>query len=64
MSAPSKTYRVYRFDEARRDVTADFIKAAHDHEAIAKAEALAAAKCEIWDGKRLVASLEREQPST
>lgn len=62
MSAPSKIYRVYRFAEAPKAVTADFIKAAHDHEAIAKAEELAAAKCEIWDGKRLVASLEREQP--
>jgi hypothetical protein len=62
MSPPFKTYRVYRFDEAPKAVTADFIKATHDHEAIAKAEALAAAKCEIWDGKRLVASLEREQP--
>ena len=64
MSAPPKTYRVYRFeDDTRKSVTADFIKAAHDHEAIAKAEELAAAKCEIWDGKRLVASLEREQPA-
>jgi len=64
MSAPPKTYRVYRFDKAPKAVTADFIKAAHDREAIAKAEALAAAKCEVWDGKRLVASLEREQPSS
>jgi hypothetical protein len=43
-------------------VTADFLKAAHDEEAIALAQACAATKLEIWDGKRLVAQLERQQP--
>jgi hypothetical protein len=62
-AAQSKTYRVCRFDPAKKSVSADFIKAAHDREAIAQAKAYAAAKCEIWDGKRLVASLEREQPA-
>ena len=62
MSAPSKTYRIYTFDLALSAVSADFIKAASDDEAIAKAEADGfGSKCEIWDGKRLVATLEAER---
>jgi hypothetical protein len=61
MSAPPKTYRIYCYDMGQKSVTADFIKAAHDEEAIAKAEACAASKCEIWDGKRLVAQIEAER---
>jgi hypothetical protein len=62
MSSPVKTYRVYCFDAAQKNVTADFIKAASDEEAIAKAEAAGyGTKCEIWDGSRLVAELESER---
>lgn len=62
MSAPLKTYRVYCFDVARKMVTADFIEAADDEEAIASAEAAGiASKCEIWDERRLVAQLEGER---
>jgi hypothetical protein len=59
MSTPTKTYRVYCFDAAHRVLTADWIEAASDEEAIAKAEAQGfGSKCEIWDGRRLVADLE------
>lgn len=62
MSSPNKTYRVYCFDAARRMVTADFIDAVSDEEAIAKAEAKGfGSKCEIWDGRRLVAELAEER---
>lgn len=61
MSAPPKTYRVYAYDMGQNSVTADFVKAADDEEAIAKAQACAASKCEIWDGKRLVAQIQAER---
>jgi hypothetical protein len=62
MSGPNKSYRVYCYDAEHKVVTADFIEAASDEEAIAKAEAAGfGSKCEIWDGKRLVASLEAER---
>lgn len=61
MSIP-KAYRVYCYDLGRKAVTADFIRAGHDDEAVAKAaQAYAGCKCEIWDGKRLVAQLEAER---
>ena len=62
MSAPQKTYRVYCFDSAHNVVTADFIEAASDEQAIAIAEASDfGSKCEIWDGRRLVAQLDGER---
>ena len=62
MSAPTKTYRVYAFDLARKEVTADFIKARSDEEVVAAVEAAGfGSKCEIWDGKRLVAQIEGER---
>lgn len=62
MSEPQKRYRVYCYDGASKVVTADFIKASSDEEAIAKAEARGfGSKCEIWDGKRLVAQLGQER---
>lgn len=62
MSSPMKTYRVYCFDAAHKIVTADFVEAASDEEAIALAEAQGfGTKCEIWDGKRLVAQLEDDR---
>jgi len=61
VSAARKTYRIYSYDVAQKSVTADFIKAAHDDDAIAQAEASMASKCEIWDGNRLVAQLNAER---
>lgn len=62
MSVPPKAYRLYSFDLATKTVTADFIKASSDEEAVARAEATCpAAKCEVWDGKRLVAQIEGER---
>jgi hypothetical protein len=57
-----KTYRVYCFDAAHKVVTADWLKAPNDEEAIAKAQAQGfGTKCELWDGKRLVAQLQDER---
>jgi hypothetical protein len=64
MSAPIKTYRVYCYDGARKIVTADFVEASSDEEAIAEAEARDfGSRCELWDGKRLVAELQEERRS-
>ncbi len=61
MSASLKTYRIYSFDMGQKSVTADFIKAVHDDDAVAQAEACMMSKCEIWDGRRLVAQLDAER---
>lgn len=62
MSEPSKIYRVYSFDIERKAVSADFVKATSDEDAVAKTrEAGFGSKCEIWDDKRLVAQLEGER---
>ena len=59
MSSPLKTYRVICFDAALKIVSADFLKAVNDEEAIAIAEAAGfGTKCEIWEGHRLVARLQ------
>ena len=64
MSAPQRSYRVYCFDAARKLVYADTLEASSDEEAIAKAEASGFGdKCELWDGKRLVAQLEASRRS-
>ncbi len=61
MSAARKIYRVYCYDAAHQIVTADWIDAGSDGEAIAEAKARGfASRCEIWDGKRPVAKLEAE----
>ena len=53
-----KSYRIYSYDGAHYIVTADIIEAATDEQAIAKAEAGGfGSKCEIWDGRRMVAQL-------
>jgi hypothetical protein len=58
MSDLQKTYRVYCFDGIKGMVTADWIKAATDEEAVAKAEAKGfASQCEVWEGRRLIAEL-------
>ena len=62
MSQPSKTYRVYWFDALLPKVDADSIEVASDAEAIALVEAGGyGSKCEIWDGRRLVAQLDGER---
>ncbi|MFL6752756.1 MAG: hypothetical protein ACJ8D5_09915 [Sphingomicrobium sp.] len=62
MSAAPKLYRIYCFDAVLRTVTSDWLEAASDEEAIAKATAAGfGSKCEIWDGARLVAQLEAER---
>lgn len=59
---PLQTYRVYWFDSMRHSVTSDWIKAASDEDAMAQAVAAGfGSRCEIWDGKRLVAQLEEER---
>jgi len=59
MSNPNKTYRVYCYDGSHAIVTADWLDAANDEEAIAKARARGfGTKCEIWESARLVASLD------
>jgi hypothetical protein len=58
MSSSLKTYRVYCLDASREMVSADLIQAASDEDAIAQAEAAGfGAQCEIWENRRLVASL-------
>ena len=62
MSAPQKAYRLYCFDGARKIVTADWIEAVSDEDAIARAEtACFGPKWEIWEGNRLVAQLEDDR---
>lgn len=65
MPPPQKTYRIYCYDAAQKVVTADWLKAANDEAAIAKAHAKGfSSKCELWDGERLVAQLEADGSST
>ena len=62
MSPPLKTYRVYSYDVGRKIVTADFIKAADDADAIAMAQAADfVGKRELWDGRRMVAQIDGER---
>ena len=62
MSGPQKTYRVYCYDADRHVVSVDEIRAADDEDAIAKAQAQGfGTKCELWDGRRLVAQLQDER---
>ena len=61
MSDPEKRYRLYCYDAEHRVVTADWLEAGDDESAIAAAhEAGFGTKCEIWDGKRLVAQLSED----
>lgn len=62
MSEPPKTYRLYAFDGVHQILSAEFIEAAGDEEAMASAEALGLGrKCELWDGRRMVAQIEAER---
>ena len=59
MSHLPKTFRVCCYDAARQIVTQDWIEAASDSEAIAKAEAMGyGTQGELWDGNRMVARLD------
>ncbi len=56
------TYRLYRYDADLQIVSADWLDAANDEDAVGKAYAQGfGAKGELWDGKRLVAHLEAER---
>lgn len=62
MSKLPKIYRVYSFDIERNAVSAEFVNAVSDEDAIASTkEAGFGSKCEIWEGRRLVAQLEAER---
>ena len=61
MSTPQKIYRICSYDALRQILSADFIEAPNDVEAVAAAHAAGfGTKGELWDGTRLVAEL-REQ---
>jgi hypothetical protein len=54
-------YRVYRLDRANHVLDVEWMTAASDEQAVAAARALKRAdKCEIWQGERLVATIESE----
>jgi hypothetical protein len=57
VSAPSNTYRLVRYDAANMIVTAEFIRAESDEDALAKASA-SNGMCELWHGNRLVAQID------
>jgi hypothetical protein len=58
MSASQKIYRVYCFDQVHNVLSVDELAAASDEEAIARAEAGDyGTRCELWDGRRLVAEI-------
>jgi len=61
MTLPTKTYRICFYDGARDTVMSDWIDAATDDEALARAQSFGFTKCELWDGHRLVAELDGEQ---
>lgn len=62
MSDPTKTYRIYSFDAARRIVSAEWLPASDDADAVARAQAQGfGSKGEVWDGGRLVAQLEADR---
>lgn len=56
MSSHAKTYRLCCFDSIQNVLTADWLEADSDEDAIARAEAMGiCSHYEIWDGNRLVA---------
>lgn len=62
MSPSKTTYRVYCYDGAHKILTANWIEAASDEDAVARAQANGfGSKCEIWEGRRLVAALDAER---
>jgi hypothetical protein len=64
MSGDQPNYRVYCHDGVRKVVSAEWVAAANDEEAIAAVRILyPGLHCEIWDGNRLVAKLEAKRDS-
>ena len=62
MSDPLSAYKIYVYDAARMNVSAESIDAGSDEEAIALVEAMGfGSKCEIWNGRDLIAMLEAER---
>lgn len=58
-------YRLYSYDGAGKVWAADWIAAASDDEAIAAAQSLnTGVKCEVWKGKRYVATVERSRSTS
>ena len=52
-------YRLYCFDGAGKVWAADWLQAASDEDAIQAAHQMDfVVKCELWEGKRLVATIE------
>lgn len=61
---PSENYRYYRLDCTGRLHEASWFAADCDEDAVAHVEAIHPdSKCEIWQGKRLVASVSPERRS-
>jgi hypothetical protein len=55
-----RTYRLYCLDGVDKVVSAEWVEAERDEAAISQAEELRRGrKCELWQGQRLVASLDR-----
>jgi hypothetical protein len=58
-------YRLYCFDGAGKVWTADWLSASSDAEAIALAHSMdVGVKCEVWQGKRLVVTIEPRLSAT
>jgi hypothetical protein len=57
-----RSYRLYCLDSAGKIHFADWIKASTDEEAVAigREKKSGASKCEVWEGSRLVASLDTQ----
>ncbi len=55
-------YRLYRFDGGSRIELAEWIEASDDDDAIRQTHQLSkqAAKCELWQGNRLIFALNRQ----
>ena len=57
-------YRLYCFDGVGKVWVADWLEAASDEEAINAARQMdSGVKCELWEGHRLVASIDRRAPA-
>lgn len=58
------SYRLYRLDGVRRVASGEWIEADDDQAAIEAAkEKFNGGRCEVWQGSRLVARLERPNSS-
>jgi hypothetical protein len=58
-------YRLYCYDGADKVWSAEWLQAASDEEAIATAQRMdVGIKCEVWEGQRLVATIERQSKTS